>query len=46
MIPHPTVVILDSQRIVRYLHTETNYRLRPPTAELVERLRSLAPTSD
>jgi len=41
LIPHPTVTILDDGGVVRYFHTETNYRLRPPTADLVERLRAL-----
>lgn len=41
LIPHPTVTILDGDGIVRYFFTETNYRLRPPTADLVERLRAL-----
>ncbi len=40
-IPHPTVAILDATGVVRYFFTETNYRLRPPTADLVERLRAL-----
>ena len=42
LIPHPTVVILDDGGVVRYSLTETNYRLRPPTADLLERLRALA----
>jgi len=41
LIPHPTVAILDDGGVVRYFLTETNYRLRPPTADLVERLRAL-----
>ena len=42
LIPHPTVAILDDGGVVRHFFTETNYRLRPPTADLVERLRALA----
>ena len=41
LIPHPTVVIVDGGGTVRYSFTETNYRLRPPTADLVERLSAL-----
>lgn len=41
LIPHPTVAILDADGIVRYFLTETNYRLRPPAADLIERLRQL-----
>ncbi len=39
LIPHPAVVILDVDGIVRYLFVETNYRLRPPVAEVIERLQ-------
>lgn len=42
LIPHPTVVILDAQGVVNYFLTETNYKLRPPSADLVERLRRLS----
>lgn len=41
LIPHPTVAILDEGGVVRYFLTETNYRLRPPSADLVARLRAL-----
>ncbi len=40
LIPHPTVAIVEDGR-VRYFFVETNYRLRPPTSDLVERLRTL-----
>ena len=33
-IPHPTVVVVDRDRVVRWLHSDDNYRERPP-AELV-----------
>lgn len=42
-IPHPTVVIVDREGIVRYALTDSNYRVRPPSADLVERLRHLDP---
>lgn len=41
LIPHPTVVMLDRDGIVRHVHTETDYRIRPPTSELVERFREI-----
>ena len=41
LIPHPTVVILRTDGVVDYLFVETNYRLRPPTGDLVDRLRAL-----
>ncbi len=40
-IPHPTAVIIDGEGVVRYFFTETNYKLRPPSADLVERLQAL-----
>ena len=39
LIPHPTVAILDEGGVVRYFLTETNYRLRPPSADPVARPR-------
>ncbi len=42
LIPHPAVVILDTDGVVRYLYVETNYRLRPPAAEVVEQLQRVA----
>lgn len=41
LIPHPTVVIFDREGRVSWALTETNYRLRPPASELIERLRAL-----
>lgn len=46
LIPHPTVVMLDRDGVVRYVHTETNYRLRPPTSELLERFREITAAGD
>lgn len=40
-IPHPTVVILDRDGVVRWSFTETDYRLRPASAEIVARLREI-----
>ena len=42
-IPHPALVTIDAEGIVRDVFVETNYRLRPTTAEVLEGLaRSLA----
>lgn len=41
-IPHPTVVILDRAGVVRFLHIDPDYRHRPPTEDLLRRLRELA----
>lgn len=43
-IPHPTVVMLDGAGAVRWLFVETNYRLRPSSAELVEQMRQFTTT--
>ncbi len=37
-IPHPALVTLDSDGVVRDVYVETNYRLRPSVAEVLERL--------
>ena len=39
LLPHPAVVILDVDGSVRYLFIETNYRLCPPVAEVIEQLQ-------
>lgn len=39
LIPHPALVILDVEGSVRYLFVETNYRLRPAAADVIEQLR-------
>lgn len=40
-IPHPTSVIVDRDGIVRHVWLETDYKVRPPTPELVSLLREL-----
>lgn len=37
-IPHPALVTIDSEGIVRDVFVETNYRLRPSVPEVIERL--------
>lgn len=37
-IPHPALVTLDREGVVRDLFIETNYRLRPSVPEVLERL--------
>ena len=46
LIPHPTVVIVNAAGQVDYYYLETDYRVRPPSAELVERLESLTEAAD
>lgn len=40
-IPHPTSLIIDRDGIVQYVRIDTDYRVRPPTSELVSLLRDL-----
>ena len=43
-IPHPAMVLVDVEGLVRYIQVETNYRLRPPAAEVIEAVKgALAP---
>ena len=35
-IPHPAMVLVDIDGVVRYVQVETNYRLRPAASETVE----------
>lgn len=39
-VPHPTVIIVDAEGVVRFFHLEEDYRKRPPNATLLEALRS------
>ena len=45
LIPHPAVVIIDRSGRTRYVYVETNYKLRPPSSELVDLLEQLASES-
>lgn len=40
-IPHPTVVVVDSEMTARYVSSDENYRQRPPAAEVVEAVRAV-----
>jgi len=40
-VPHPTVVVVDSERIAHYVVSDENYRVRPPAADVVEAARRL-----
>ena len=45
-IPHPTVIIVDQDRIAKLVISDDNYRVRVPTASLVERLDRYFPTEE
>jgi peroxiredoxin len=35
-VPHPTVIVVDSERIARYVVSDENFRVRPAAREVVE----------
>ncbi len=41
LIPHPAAIVVDGEGVVRFVFVETNYRLRPASAELVAELDKL-----
>lgn len=41
LIPHPTAIVLDRKGRIRYVRVDTDYRVRPPTEELVGVLQRL-----
>ena len=40
-VPHPTVIVVDADRIARYVVSDENYRVRPPASEVVAAARGL-----
>ena len=40
-IPHPTVVVVDSDMTARYVASDENYRKRPPANEVVAAVRAV-----
>lgn len=40
-IPHPTVVVVDSEMTARYVVSDENYRQRPPAEEVVQAVRTV-----
>lgn len=39
-VPHPTVVVVDEEGVVRFFHLDEDYRRRPPPETVVEAVRS------
>jgi len=35
-VPHPTVVVVDREGVVRYLRQDIDYKMRPPASEVLE----------
>lgn len=40
-IPDPTVVLIDTDGVVRYVVSDADYTVRPPVSEVVEAVRAL-----
>ena len=40
-IPHPSIVIVDGEGLVRWLHSDPDYKRRPPVARLLEALDAM-----
>ena len=40
-LPHPTTVLVDRTGVIRWLHTDPNYRQRPPIADVVTALEAI-----
>ena len=35
-VPHPTLVVVDIDGIIRYIRVDENYKVRPPVSEVLE----------
>lgn len=40
-VPHPTVVVVDRQGTVRFVHLDENYRRRPDPEVILDALRAI-----
>lgn len=40
-IPHPTTIVVDRDGVMRWLVTETNYRMRPENETILEQLEAV-----
>ena len=41
-VPHPTVVVVDSGRVARFVVSDDNYKVRPPSLAVVAAVERLA----
>ncbi len=42
-VPHPTVLLIDREGIVRFFHLDENFRKRPDPEVILEAVRQLPP---
>ena len=40
-VPHPTVVLLDKEGVVRFFHLDENYKRRPPAETLIDAVKDI-----
>ena len=40
-VPHPTVIVVDSERVARYVVSDEDFKVRPPSSEVVAAARGL-----
>ena len=40
-VPHPTVVVVDGEGVVRYLRQDVDYKKRPSVAEILEAVEGI-----
>lgn len=45
-VPHPTVIVVDEQGIVRWIHLDEDYTKRPSPESVLEAVRGAAPTEE
>lgn len=45
-IPHPTTYVIDTEGVVRWKQTETNYKIRPTNEDILRELRTLQPEAE
>ena len=41
-VPHPTVIVVDNGGVARFVVSDDNYRVRPPTLAVVQAVERLA----
>lgn len=41
-VPHPTVIVIDGEGIARFVVSDDNYKVRPPTLAVVAAVEQLA----
>ena len=40
-VPHPTVIVVDSDRVARFVVSDDNYKVRPPSPAVVAAVQKL-----